>query len=185
MFIFFLAVSLIFDKGPSVRSLGAGESGMPCASFSLVSCKEKDALFLKTVWLSISSQELRPSALLDTYRLGTVCQTTVARPNEISHFSREAGWTSSTCVVQISAGQPATPYSAPARSTAQSLCPEAGNWREMAAALSLFSSTSNDPKSVGFLWDFVQTCVIFLRGSRNEVAVRVVGGKACRLGCSK
>lgn len=48
MFIFFLAVSLIFDKEPSVRSLGAGESGMPCASFSLVSCKEKDALFLKT-----------------------------------------------------------------------------------------------------------------------------------------
>lgn len=109
---------------------GWGENGLLCASFSLVSSKEKDALFLKNrVWLSISSQELRPSVLLDTRRLGTVCQTMVAMPNEISHLSREAGWVSSTCVVQISAGQPATPYSAPARSTAQSRCHEVGNWQ--------------------------------------------------------
>lgn len=45
--------------------------------------------FKNSVWLSTSSQELRPSVLLDTSRPWTVRQRVVAKPNEISHFSRE------------------------------------------------------------------------------------------------
>lgn len=85
--------------------------------------------FKNSVWLSTSSQELRPSVLLDTSRPGTVRQRVVAKPNEISHFSREAGWISTTCVVQISLRQPATSCQSSTGSTDRSLCQEAGNWQ--------------------------------------------------------
>lgn len=118
MFIFFLAVSLILDKGLS-ELWGGGEWDVVCILF--LSEQGKGCSFLKnSVWLSISSQELRPFVLLDICRPGTVRQTMVAKPNEISQFSREVGWISTTCVVQTSARQPATSC----QCTTQEHCPE-------------------------------------------------------------
>lgn len=103
--------------------------------------------FLKnSVWLSTSSQELRPSVLLDTFRPGTIRQTVVARPTKISHFSREAGWITTTFVVQISLRQSATSCQCSTGSTDRSLCQEAGNWQRWWLLFLCSALPQDDPK---------------------------------------
>lgn len=114
VFIFFLAESLILDLGP-LETLGG--DGMLCASFSSVS-KEKDAL-LQCVAVYFLSRT--PSLCVDTSRVGKVCQKVVHKPNEISHFTREADWISTFVWRGARQGSLLPPASAPSRSTAQSM----------------------------------------------------------------
>jgi hypothetical protein len=124
---------------------------MLCASFSLVS-REKDAFFFfffKVFACLFPLKNSAPLCYLTHPGLGPVHQTMVAKPNEISHFSREAGWVSTTCVVQILARQPATSC----QCSTWEHCPEpVSRGRELAgmvAALSLLCFPSRRPQVRG------------------------------------
>lgn len=138
-------------KDRPLEALGRGESGMLCASFSLVS-REKDAFFFfffKVFACLFPLRNSAPLCYLTHPGLGPVHQTMVAKPNEISHFSREAGWVSTTCVVQILARQPATSC----QCSTWEHCPEpVSRGRELAgmvAALSLLCFPSRRPQVRG------------------------------------